>query len=203
MKRTALVIPIAIAVIILLLGNLEYMPGPHELSPIARIMNDCISFVSVLGLFTLPVFLLMIILKIVFKESISNKFLVALVLSLLLFLNFGFVRNFFQEFARERVIEESHYLIQGIEAFHASNKVYPDSLRQLVPEQIIEIRRPSIIGIEELRYEKLENTYEIRFIVRYPVGFNYEVVTYNPKSSSETSELYTTSSPNWQYYIVD
>lgn len=63
------------------------------------------------------------------------------------------------------------------------------------------------MGISGYNYEKKEVNYILTFTQNVLLGFNFEVVMYDPtnnhQAKGELSTLYETGKDNWKYYIYD
>ena len=94
-------------------------------------------------------------------------------------------------------------LIQQVEKLHQEQGSYPQTLEELA------IKQPSswVIGIPAYYYARTDSAYTLSFTQNVILGFNYEVVVYDPtgahKAEGELTTLYDTGRANWKYYIYD
>ena len=104
-------------------------------------------------------------------------------------------------------INNADKLITAIETFQKKNGYYPDSINQLVPEHIKSIPKPGVMGISRYYYEKTKDNFNLTFYQNVIIGFNSEVVVYDPtdkhKAEGKLTTLYETGKDNWKYYIYD
>jgi hypothetical protein len=63
------------------------------------------------------------------------------------------------------------------------------------------------MGISSYLYEKKENNFNLTFSQNVIIGFNFEVVVYDPKENhkaeGELKTLHETGKDKWKYYIYD
>lgn len=63
------------------------------------------------------------------------------------------------------------------------------------------------MGISRYNYEKKDTSYNLTFTQNVMIGFNFEVVVYDPvkrhKAEGELTTLYDTDKDKWKYYIYD
>lgn len=112
-----------------------------------------------------------------------------------------------REISRPMAINNADKLITAIETFQKKNGYYPDSINQLVPEHIKSIPKPGVMGISRYYYEKTKDNFNLTFYQNVIIGFNSEVVVYDPtdkhKAEGKLTTLYETGKENWKYYIYD
>ena len=63
------------------------------------------------------------------------------------------------------------------------------------------------MGISGYNYEKKGDYFNLTFSQNVIIGFNFEVVVYDPtenhKAEGELTTLYETGKDKWKYYIYD
>ena len=98
-------------------------------------------------------------------------------------------------------------MISAIEDYKRDKGIYPDKLEELKQEYLSKILSPLIIGIPEYGYENTGQSYRITFKQNVIMGFNFEIVAYDPtdrhKAIGEIQELYDCGTKHWKYYIYD
>lgn len=94
-------------------------------------------------------------------------------------------------------------LIEQVEKHYHEQGAYPETLEELT------IPQPSswVIGIPAYDYSKTDHAYTLSFTQNVILGFNFEVVVYDPsgshKAEGELTTLYDTGLDNWKYYVYD
>jgi hypothetical protein len=109
--------------------------------------------------------------------------------------------------SRKIAIARADTMISAIENYKRDKGIYPDKLEELKQEYLSKILSPLIIGIPEYGYENTGQSYRITFKQNVIMGFNFEIVAYDPtdrhKAIGEIQELYDCGIKHWKYYIYD
>lgn len=112
-----------------------------------------------------------------------------------------------RDISRTIAINKSDKLIIAIEKYKETNKQYPNDISQLTPDFVKAIPIPWVMGISGYNYEKKDSSFNLTFSQNVIMGFNFEVVVYDPtenhKAEGELKDLYDTGKKGWKYYIYD
>ncbi|MFN2440009.1 MAG: hypothetical protein ABR503_12475, partial [Chitinophagaceae bacterium] len=118
------------------------------------------------------------------------------------------VRAFFigpvSDYSRNYAIERGQKLINFIENYYTQRGDYPDSIEDLYWKY--DIPKPSIMGINEFKYQRNGNTYNLFFVQWQHVGATQEVVMYNKNDEHNVKghfASYNAKQPHWKYYWLD
>ena len=183
---------------------------------------------GVLVFLFLPVGLSLIITRIrKLKDSDESRFnrvpLYFVTIPLIAFITLFFLVRPASDFSREYAIKRSQKLITSIEEFKARAGHYPESLDDMYPDSGKKIPKPSIMGIAEFRYNKINGSYSLSFSQWLHLGSLEEIVLYDKndvkdhvtgKSARYDYNLdlwrikgafasHDTRHSNWRYYHVD
>lgn len=105
-----------------------------------------------------------------------------------------------RDISRNLAISNASTLIEDIENQFHEQGAYPEQLMTAQPSS-------RVIGIPAYHYRKTDKAYTLSFNQNVILGFNYEVVVYDPlgahKTEGELTTLYDTGRANWKYYIYD
>ncbi|SDX51071.1 hypothetical protein [Aequorivita viscosa] len=204
MKKRQIFILIGLLVIIGLVTNLPFLPGPNNLFRISQAIYDGSSMLALFGLVLIPIGLIWTIILYKKKET-KNRFasIILWALPLTLFVSTSYLSMLTRNFSRSIAIERAQTLIQELEDFKSVYGFYPDSLT------VAGLETPStgIIGIEDFYYTKNDSSYELTFYHNVILSFNYEIVTYDNTdrhtAKGEIKELHETGYDHWKYEIFD
>ncbi len=112
-----------------------------------------------------------------------------------------------RDFSRTIAINNADTLIKVIEKYREIKNQYPNDISDLKPNFIKSIPKPWIMGISGYYYEKKDDTFNLTFSQNVIMGFNFEVVVYDPTENQivkgESTILYETDNKKWKYYIYD
>ena len=197
---------IGINLLTILLTTSPFLPGPSFLSALTNILFSLAQLGSLFGILLIPIGLIW-----TFSQTKKqNKKVIPILLWTVPILTFIFSMwgsGFVREMSRTIAIKNAHNLIAAIEDFKKNNNQYPDDIAMLKPEYLKSIPHPWIMGIPGYNYEKKGDNFNIKFSQNVVIGFNYEVVVYDPtekhKAEGESTTLYETSNDKWKYYIYD
>ncbi|MTI20724.1 hypothetical protein E1176_06800 [Fulvivirga sp. RKSG066] len=201
-------VTLLINVLVLFLTQLIFIPGPSVLFRPANWIFNAAQLASIAGiLLTLILIVWLLVERFAFKKSkqrILNSFgFLILTLCISTFLSTTYISSFTSDLSRNLAIREANLLIHKIEDYKLANGTYPHEIEELNTE----IPNPSPIGIKKFHYERTEQSYKLTFQQNVIMGFNFEVVTYDPNNQhttrGEMPTLYDTPYQNWKYYIYD
>jgi hypothetical protein len=187
-----------------------FLPGPSN-----GLVNSIFSvaqMIGLVGLIIVPVGLYWTIKELRRKKKegehqIDLKALTVLTLPLTIFLTSFYFSAVVRSLSREVAMDRAENLILSIEEFKTENGAYPESLNDLTPAFMTDIPSPLVMGIEDYDYEKQDDGYTISFAQNVLMGFNFEVVIFDPKDNhkaeGESTEIYDTGRKHWRYYVYD
>lgn len=203
-KQWKIIIGINILTVLLVLS--PFLPGPSFLSRPTNIIFSLTQLSSFFGLLLIPVGLIW-----TFNQSKKqDKKIIPILIWTVPILTFIFSMwgsGFAREISRTIAINNADKLIIAIENYKRNHNHYPDDISNLKPEYLKSIPQPWIMGISGYNYEKKENNYNLTFTQNVIIGFNFEVVVYDPtenhKAEGELTTLYETGKDKWKYYVYD
>ncbi len=206
MTRKQWIIVIAINLLTIILVLSPFLPGPNSLSILTNLIYSLSQLGSIFGLLLIPFGLVWTYKQM--KNRDKNVFPILLwTVPLFTFIFSMWGAELAREISRPMAIKNADKLITAIETFQKKNGYYPDSINQLVPEHIKSIPKPGVMGISRYYYEKTEDNFNLTFYQNVIIGFNSEVVVYDPtdkhKAEGKLTTLYETGKENWKYYIYD
>jgi hypothetical protein len=188
------------------------MPGPPSLRGIVENLKDLVIMGMIFTLISSPLFLFLLGREVYLKvkkrkkDQVSFWYALFVVLPLFAFLSKP-IENFGKVIGRKSVISNARPIIQAIEMFKKEKSVYPKDLGSLVPAYLNIIPDPGVMGTRGFGYKPTQDTYEVYFTDCMSLGFNWEVVIYNPKDQQKGEgdypTLYSTGHPHWRYYWFD
>ncbi len=206
MTRKQWIIVIAINLLTIILVLSPFLPGPNSLSILTNLIYSLSQLGSIFGLLLIPFGLVWTYKQM--KNRDKNVFPILLwTVPLFTFIFSMWGAELAREISRPMAIKNADKLITAIETFQKKNGYYPDSINQLVPEHIKSIPKPGVMGISRYYYEKTKDNFNLTFYQNVIIGFNSEVVVYDPtdkhKAEGKLTTLYETGKENWKYYIYD
>lgn len=206
MTRRQWIIVIAINLLTIILVLSPFLPGPNSLSILTNLIYSLSQLGSIFGLLLIPFGLVWTYKQM--KNRDKNVFPILLwTVPLFTFIFSMWGAELAREISRPMAIKNADKLITAIETFQKKNGYYPDSINQLVPEHIKSIPKPGVMGISRYYYEKTKDNFNLTFYQNVIIGFNSEVVVYDPtdkhKAEGKLTTLYETGKDNWKYYIYD
>lgn len=206
MNRRKWIIVIAINLLTIILVLSPFLPGPNSLSILTNLIYSLAQLGSIFGLLIIPFGLVWTFKQT--KKRDKNVFPILLwTVPLFTFVFSMWGAELAREISRPMAINNADKLITAIETFQKKNGYYPDSINQLVPEHIKSIPKPGVMGISRYYYEKTEDNFNLTFYQNVIIGFNSEVVVYDPtdkhKAEGKLTTLYETGKEKWKYYIYD
>ena|SRR5688572_2497259 len=107
-------------------------------------------------------------------------------------------------YGRSYAIKQGEKLVDAIESYYTRQGIYPESIESLYYHY--PVPKPSVIGIDEFRYERNGNAYNISFIQWQHVGATEEIVMYNKNDEHNVKghfASYNADQPHWRYYWLD
>jgi hypothetical protein len=224
--------------------NNENIPDKGASLILAASATSCITFASLfpalfafVGIGIIPGILTLVSLSIgliwairrirKLKDDNERKFnripLYFITIPLIAFLTLFFLVRPASSFSRNYAIKRSGELISAIENFKDKTGQYPQSIEDLYSGSGMKIPKPSIMGIGDFRYQKINEHYSLSFSQWLDLGSLEEIVLYdkNDLKNSLTGELakysysfdlhrvkgafasHDTRYNNWRYYHVD
>jgi hypothetical protein len=187
-----------------------FLPGPPN--EVANLFYNGGQILGILGLIVIPVGVVWTIKELKRKRNddkyqVDIKAILLLTFPLTLLLTSIYISGLVRDFSRDFAINRTDDLIHSIENFKEKKGKYPDFLTDLTPEFIANIPSPLIMGIDNYDYKKQGDTYCISFQQNVLLGFNFEIVTFDPtdnhKAEGELADIYETGKSHWKYYVYD
>jgi len=193
-------------VLMLILANLPFLPGPDFMYGISKTSYHLIMLISFLTMLGIP-FVLVWFLYGLFKRRKFYGVAAALTFFPSLgLLNTRYIADGARYLSRLQSISAAENLISAIEEYRQDVGWYPTSIEVMYPDYIEEIPEPPAMGSNEYYYRLNGPTYEVSFH-QSVTPFNWTVVVYNPMGTQEGEgdmrQLYETGVKNWKYYIFD
>jgi len=202
MSKKQVKISIGTLLLILILINLPFLPGPNILNGLGQIFFSIGQIIGTIGLLGAPIGFIWIIINKTRKLNIFRPLLFTIIFFVPL-ISILFLTRHLRDFSREIGIKNGNKLVRQIEEYKLKNGNYPEH----IDKTIFTIPHSSIIGIDHYNYQKTENNFEVSFTQNVLFGFNFEIVTYNngneQKPQGELQTLYKTNDKNWKYEIFD
>jgi hypothetical protein len=190
---------------------LPFLPGPSALSELLNSCFNILQIIGFLGILLIPIgviWTLKLTIQKQKKQSITTITPILLwTIPIILLIQSIWIADYMRTFSRTFAIKNAENLIIAINKFRSANNKYPDSLAELTPIYLQNIPTPRIMGIPKFNYSNLGEDFTISFSQNVLIGFNYEIVTYNPSNKNiiegELTTLYDTGEKYWKYYIYD
>lgn len=203
-KQWKAIIGINLLTILLVLS--PFLPGPSLLSRPTNAIFSLAQLGSIFGLLLIPVGLIWTFNQM--KKQDKKAFQILLwTVPMFMFVFSIWGSELAREMSRTIAINNADKLINAIENFRKSKNQYPNDISELKPEFIKSIPTPWIMGISGYNYEKKGDYFNLTFSQNVIIGFNFEVVVYDPtenhKAEGELVTLYETGKDKWKYYIYD
>lgn len=192
-----------------LLVLLPFLPGPSFLSALTNPLFSGLQLLGILGLLAAPIGIFWTLAQILKRQQEKFKIVSILIwtIPLILFTHSIWIADTARDFSRNFAINNAENLITAIETYKVDNNQYPNSLEDLSPNYLKKIPSPWIMGISGYNYEKIDDNFNLTFSQNVIMGFNFEVVVYNPiaihKAEGELTALYETGKDKWKYYVYD
>mgnify|MGYP003577949371 FL=1 len=206
-KQWKIILWVNLAVVIMVLS--PFLPGPSFLSRATNFIFSLTQLASLPGLLIIPIGLIWTENQAYKKEKGQRKALPILLwtVPMLTFILTMWGSDFVRDFSRNIAIRNASGIIKSIENYKEQNNTYPSNLSELAPQFIKDVPSPGIMGIGGYGYEKKDDTYNLTFSQNVIMGFNFEVVVYDPsqnhQAKGELKTLYDTGNEKWKYYIYD
>ena len=203
-KQWKLIIGINLLTILLVLS--PFLPGPSFLSRPTNIIFSLAQLGSIFGLLFIPVGLIWTFNQ---MKKVDKKIFPILLWTVPMF---TFIFSIWgsgiaRDISRAMAINNANKLINAIEKYKINHNEYPNDISNLKPEYLNSIPKPWIMGISNYNYKKKDDSYNLTFTQNVVIGFNFEVVVFDPtenhKAEGELTTLYKTSNSKWKYYIYD
>lgn len=119
----------------------------------------------------------------------------------------GWSAEWLREASRKRAMHQSESLLQALATYRTKHQQYPAQLDKLLPDYLPQLPSPGIMGIADYGYARHADCFQISFAQNVLLGFNFEVVVYDPhdhyQAKGDLPTLYDAGAPHWQYYIYD
>jgi hypothetical protein len=203
-KQWKIIIGINILTILLVLS--PFLPGPSFFSGLTNIIFSLAQLGSFFGLLLIPIGLIRTFNQTKKQDKKVTPILLWTV-PVLIFIFSMWGSGLAREISRTIAINNADKLIIAIENYKRNNNHYPNDISNLRPEYLKSIPKPWIMGISGYNYEKKENNFNLTFTQNVIIGFNFEVVVYDPtenhKAEGELTTLYETGKDKWKYYVYD
>lgn len=184
-----------------------FLPGPSTLSSFTNTIYTIAQFSSMFLLIAIPMGVLATIRERTKKQKISLFFLLSWTVPVTVFCVSMFGAYPARNYSRKIAILNATAIIQAIEAYYQVHQKYPDQLSDASPQFLSKVPPTGIMGIANYQYEKRENSFAISFSQNVLMGFNKEIVSYDPKhkysSDDKANQVYSTGKEKWSYYIAD
>ena len=203
-KQWKTIIGINLLTILLVLS--PFLPGPSLLSRPTNVIFSLAQLGSIFGLLLIPIGLIWTFNQM--KKQEKKVFPILLwTIPVFSFVFSIWGSELAREISRTIAINNADKLISAIQNYRKSKNQYPDDISELKPEFIKNIPTPWIMGISGYNYEKKGDYFNLTFSQNVIIGFNFEVVVYDPtenhKVEGELTTLYETGKDKWKYYIYD
>lgn len=184
-----------------------FLPGPNSLGIITNTIYTIAQFTGILTIIATPVGIIITIRERMKKQKISLYLLLSWIVPAIIFFVSIYGSYPARNFSRKIAIDHADPIIKAIEAYYQVNKKYPEQLSELLPEFLPMIPHTGIMGIPTYAYEKRENSFAVIFYQNVILGFNKEIVSYDPRyqysSDDQANQIYPAGKGKWQYYILD
>jgi hypothetical protein len=112
-----------------------------------------------------------------------------------------------RSWSRSRAITRSAPLVAALATYRMQHQRYPVHLTDLRPRYLPQLPSPGVMGIAGYAYETHPGCFQLTFAQNVLLGFNFEVVAYDPRdhhrAQGELSTLASAGAPHWQFYIYD
>lgn len=207
MSRKQWIQIILINVFITLIILSPFLPGPNSFSKITNTIHTIAQLIGIVTIITIPVSIIITIRKGIRKQKISLYMLLSWIIPIIIFCVSIYGSYPARNFSRKIAIDHATPVIEAIEGYYQVHKKYPDQLSELVPGFLSKIPATGIMGISTYEYERRENSFAIIFSQNVILGFNKEIVSYDPRyhysSDDEANQVFPAGNDKWQYYILD
>lgn len=203
-KQWRIIIRICLFTVLLVLS--PFLPGPGFLSKPTNIIFSLAQVGSILGLLFIPVGLVRTYNQ---RQKLDKELkpLLLWILPMLTFIISMWGAELAREMSRAIAINNADKLITAIEDYKKKYTHYPDDTSELIPEFVKSIPAPWIMGISGYDYERKKDSFTLTFSQNVIIGFNFEVVVYDPTGNhtpeGKLATLYETGNDKWKYYIYD
>lgn len=207
-KRDALRL-LVIHLITALLILSPFLPGPRACSPVTNALFSVFQLLSLPGLLLVPVGLLWLWQRRRQPSATPSGLypLLLCTLPVMLFVHSMGSAQLLRPWSRTRAITRSAPLLAALATYRMQHQRYPAQLTELCPRYLPQLPSPGTMGIAGYAYELHQGCFQLTFAQNVLVGFNYEVVTYDPgnhhRAQGELATRYSAGVPHWQYYIYD
>ena len=204
-RRKELIIAFCIWLGYTILANLQYLPGPHQLrilASIAQFFSELFRFFIILS----PLGIAMLLIEVFKRKEITMHSIAICLLTMSFSANHYIVAPVFQFIAGEYTIRESEFLLRAIDQHKSDSGTYPDSLQQLVPKYIDNIREPLIIDVIRYYWGNRDSAFSLSFQIEVePYRYRHFVFRPDTTSTSEDQKVtyHRTTKQEWMYYEYD
>jgi hypothetical protein len=182
--------------------NAIFLPGPSFLSWVFYPIHLLSQLAAIICILSLPLTLIVLAIMLYEGKRFGPKIPTTVwVITICAAISASFFAGqYFSDIGRYIAMSNAKELIRFIETKKPVLGPYPDQVD-------LSAYSPGVIGIQSYRYERRANSYEVSFVQNVLIGFNFEVVVYNPLdqhiAESKIGELYDTPFKHWRYYIYD
>lgn len=107
-------------------------------------------------------------------------------------------------YGRNYAIKQGEKLIDAIESYYIQRGDYPESIENLYYHY--HVPKPSVMGIDDFKYERNGNAYNLSFVQWQHVGATEEVVMFNKNDQHNVKghfASYNAEKQHWKYYWLD
>lgn len=137
-------------------------------------------------------------------KTFNTAPLYLLSMPLIAFAVYMFLLGPVSNYGRNYAIRQGEKLINAIESYYIQRGDYPESIENLYYHY--HVPKPSVMGVDEFRYERNGNAYNLSFIQWQHVGATEEVVMYNKNDQHNVKGHFASheaKKPHWRYYWLD
>ncbi|MGY2134882.1 hypothetical protein ACW9KT_21810 [Hymenobacter sp. HD11105] len=186
-----------------------FLPGPSAFSQATNSLFSVFQFLSLPGLLLVPVGLLWLWHQRRQPKATRLGFypLLLCTLPVMLFVHSFGSAQVLRSWSRSRAITRSAPLLAALATYQAKHQRYPVHLTDLRPRYLPQLPSPGVMGIAGYTYETHPDCFQLTFAQNVLLGFNFEVVAYDPRdhhqAQGELSTLSAAGAPHWQFYIYD
>jgi Sulfate permease and related transporters (MFS superfamily) len=183
-------------------SNAIFLPGPSFLVWIFYPIHLLSQLAAIFCILSLPLALIVLAIMLYERKRFGPKIPTAVcVITICAAISVSFFAGqYFSDIGRYIAMRNAKDVIRFVETKKPVLGPYPDHVD-------LSAYSPGVIGVQSYKYERKANGYEVSFAQNVLIGFNFEVVVYNPLdqhiAEGEMRELYDTPCKHWRYYIYD
>jgi hypothetical protein len=207
METKQWILLIAINLLVGLLVLSPFLPGPSFMSGPTNSLFVVAQLGNMIGIILIPIGLYSTIRNITSRSKHKILHILLWTVPANVFILSIWGAEMARDLSRNIAINNADNLIKAVEKYKIVRNQYPNEVSDLTPTFIERIPSPWIMGIQGYHYEKKNQGYDITFTQNVIMGFNFEVVVYNPENKhtaqGELSTMHKTGKEGWSYYIYD